>query len=233
MHEERHAARALMIAGTILLGAHPPKGDRRDEFQVTGIKAQRQVDCVPGIGLIVGAVPEMIFDVASKIRSIRVVDELAKYLAMFFAEEVHQYIEPAAMGHAQHDFAQPGLRCASDDIFQQWEKAFTAFEGETSGADELAAGVLLEHRRADQLRQQPALLLRLENKTIAVRLDTLPQPFGGSLVLDVRELTTDRATIGLLQAIDDLAQRHACELDRGPFSRIQARNPCSGVAHRL
>jgi glutamine amidotransferase PdxT len=67
MDEQRHAAFALAVAGAILLGTHATQRNRRDEFHVARIKAERQVNFMPGTDLVVGAVSKMILDVASMI----------------------------------------------------------------------------------------------------------------------------------------------------------------------
>ena len=66
-HIGRRCAVALAVAGAILLGTHATQRNRRDEFHVARIKAERQVNFMPGTDLVVGAVSKMILDVAAMI----------------------------------------------------------------------------------------------------------------------------------------------------------------------
>jgi hypothetical protein len=48
-----HAALPLAVAGSVLLGAHAPERDRIDEFEMTGIEAERHVDLTLGRGFVI------------------------------------------------------------------------------------------------------------------------------------------------------------------------------------
>ena len=86
--------------------ARDPFDDRIDQFQVAGIGAERAVDFVPlGRDAVVG-IAEVVFDVAFTLRRLRrrCLGKLAENDLVGLMDDVAQHVQPAAMGHAHHDF---------------------------------------------------------------------------------------------------------------------------------
>ena len=135
--------------------------------------------------------------------------EFVEQLAIGLAHHIDQHVEAAAMGHAQHDLADPQLTAALDDLFQRGNGGFGAVQTETLGADEAVGGELLEAFGLDQLVEDSLLAFRRELDRFI--LDALLQPAFLLGIIDVHELIADTAAIGAAQLVQQLARTGALE----------------------
>src|SRR5687768_9019812 len=101
MDQQCHTALPLRIARAVLFGAHATDGYGIDKLQMTRIEAQRQMHRSFRRRLIIAAVSEVVFDIATGVAGLRRVEEFTEYLSWFFTDDVDQNIEPAAMSHGQ------------------------------------------------------------------------------------------------------------------------------------
>ena len=91
-------------------------------------------------------------------------------------------------------------------------------------AEERAAQVALHALDLAEPGVEPALLLGVERRPEAPRLDRLAQPDALLVVADVLDLVADRAAVGLLEARQRLGERLAGDVDaqdRGRDARLQ------------
>ena len=130
VNQHGDAQLALAVAEQALLGPGAPFDHGIDSFQVTRIRRQGQVDFGPGEGCPVAGETEMVLDVAVAVARFGeiVLLELGEDLLVRFAQDVGQHIEPAAMGHAEHDLAHPCVRRLLHDGVQERDECLGPFE---------------------------------------------------------------------------------------------------------
>ena len=63
--------------------------------------------------------------------------ELGEQRRVALVQDVHERVEAAAMGHADHDFLDAELAAALQDLLEARDQRFAAVEAEALGADEL------------------------------------------------------------------------------------------------
>ena len=113
----------------------------------------------------VAAVAQVILHVAAAAVQLRVdVLELAEDLARALAHDVGQHVEPAAMGHAQHDLVDALLAGLLDRQVQQRDQALGPFQRKALRADELLLDELLEDHGVGQPREDAQLLVAGERR---------------------------------------------------------------------
>src|SRR5690606_32957310 len=84
--------------------------------------------------------------------------------------------------------------------------ALGALEGEALGADELGVEELLEDLGVRELREQAHLVVGAQIDAVARGLHGVLEPVPGLAVLEEGILDADRARVGLVEAVDDLAE---------------------------
>jgi hypothetical protein len=159
MQQQRQHLGALFVVMLVLLGAHLAEHNRIDDLEMRGVGRQRQVHLVV-VELAVARCAEMILHVARTldfIRRRRAALEFVEQGAMRLAHHLGQYVEAAAMGHAQHDLLHAEIAAALDDLFERGNQAFAAVEAEALGSGELDVDKLLEAFGLDQLVENRAL----------------------------------------------------------------------------
>ena len=111
MDEDHHSPFAVRIAHTILLGPHAAERDRIYKFQVAGIEAQRKMNRPAGGSRPIGAVSQVIFDVAASADiEIRIhVGKLPEDLTWAFRHDVGEDVQTATMRHAENNLVDPVL----------------------------------------------------------------------------------------------------------------------------
>ncbi len=77
--------------------------------------------------------------------------ELAEDLLRVLAHDVGKHVQPAAVGHADHDLVDALVAGLLDRQVQQRNQALGAFEREALGADELFVDELLEDHGVGQV----------------------------------------------------------------------------------
>ena len=147
--DDGHAALALRVADAVLLRADAALHDRADEFQVARIEAQRQVNLAVRARDPIGAVAEVVLHVAAAVMQFGIdVGELAEDLLRALAHDVGQHVQPAAVGHAEHDFLHAVFGRALDRHIQQRNQALAPFERKALRArGSSSAGTLRRSRR--------------------------------------------------------------------------------------
>src|SRR5207302_6532618 len=96
---------------------HLAEHDRVDGLEMRRIGGERQVDGLPA-DLAVARSAEMIFDVAGPVDVLgwrRIALELGEDRGKGLADEIRQYVAPAATGHADHKLANAELAAAVED----------------------------------------------------------------------------------------------------------------------
>ena len=132
--------------------------------------------------------------------------ELGEDLGVRLTHDVGEYVQAAAVGHADDDLVELRIRSAVDSGIHQWDQRLRALQGEALLADVLSLQEVLEGLSGVQLLQDVLLLGGGELRLAA--LDVLLQPQALVLIHDVRVLVADLAGVGLTQGVEHLAQGH-------------------------
>ena len=132
--------------------------------------------------------------------------ELGEQRRVALVQDVHERVEAAAMGHADHDVADAELAAALQDLLDAGDQRFAAVEAEALGADELHAEIALQPLRLDDALQDHAAALEGELGAVLDVLDALLDPRLLVGIGDVHVLDADLAAVGLAQPVHDLAQ---------------------------
>src|SRR5882724_9578365 len=207
MNQKRHAACAFAILPPVLLGAHPSERDGVDEFQMTRVKAEREMHLAPNARTVIVAVTQMIFDVAAAVGvGDRRIDELAKNVSWRFAENISEHIEPATMSHRQNDFLDPLIGGFFDGEFEQWNQALRPLQGKALRAQKLFSNKLFEALGVDQAAENARLVGAIEPRSVFDALDALFKPTLLREIRNMHELKADRAAVNLFQPSDGFAQ---------------------------
>ena len=111
------------------------------------------------------------------------------------------------MRHADDDLLAAELGRGADDRLERGDGALAAVQAEALGARELDVEELLEALGLGEVLEDLALVLGGGGEHAARALDPGLDPGLLLRVLDVHELDADRAAVGLLQHLHDLAQR--------------------------
>ncbi len=132
--------------------------------------------------------------------------EFVEDLAIGLAHHIGEHVQPAAMGHAEHDFLDAQLAAALDDLLERGNGGFAAVQAEALGADEADAGEFLEAFGFDQLVEDRALAFWRERDLLVRPFDAALQPILLLGIVDVHELVADAAAIGALENLHHLAR---------------------------
>ena len=132
VHEQRQHRERLALVEHVLLGAGDALEHRVDGLEVRGVRRDRDLDLVAGVGeeLTLGA--EVVLHVAGALHRPRVdvALELAEDLAVALADDVGQHVEPAAVGHPDGDLVEAGLGGRLADLVDQRDRGLAALEAE-------------------------------------------------------------------------------------------------------
>src|ERR1017187_8316983 len=210
VHQYRHDLVTLGVVAALLASPHRALDYRIDDLEMRGIEGERDVH-VAGRGAQVGRVAFVILDVAGTLPVVLVVFtlELREQLRRGFSQHIDQYVKPATVRHAQHEFLDSGATPLLDQIVQQRNQCIAAFEREALLADVLGMQIALETFCGCQLPEQVAPLLSRETILHAAELELIlqPQPLIG--VRYVGKFGADMAAIDRFEARDNFAQRRA------------------------
>ena len=202
MNLHRQNLVALRIVTTLLARPHRTLDDGIDDLEMRGIEGQRHVH-VAGSGFEVGREALVVLDVAraAQLGEIVVSLEFVEQILRRFAEQVHQYIETAAVGHADDGFLDSGTSRPLHQIVKQRNEAVAALQRETLLADIPCVKIPLEPFRRRQLPQNVLLFVRGEVATHAGGLKCVLQPESLVAVRDVGEFGADGVAINEFQGI--------------------------------
>ncbi len=152
------------------------------------------------------AVAQVILHVAAAEVQLGVdVGEFAEDLLRALAHDVGQHVQPAAVGHGQHDFANALVAGLFDGQVQQRDQAFGPFQREAFGAgnrfwmnsSKIAASVSRVRMRNCSLR--------LSVQPVLGAFHPVLQPLPHVQIVDVHELHADRAAVGVAQPLQNVA----------------------------
>ena len=208
VHQDRHHLAALGVAALVLLGACLAQHHGIDRLEVRGIGRQRDVDG-GAVELAVGRGAEMVFHVARAAHFLGLRGtalELGEQCRVALVQDVHEGVQAAAMGHADHYVADAELAAALQDLLDAGDHRFAAIEAEALGADELDAEIALQPLRLDDPLQDHAAAFGGELGAVLDVLDALLDPRLLVGIGDVHVFDADLAAVGLAQAVPDLAQ---------------------------
>src|ERR1039457_3685430 len=151
----------------------------------------------------------MVLDVARALRAARVdiAFELAEDLLHVLADGVGEDVEAPAVRHADHQLVYVAERRALQDLFQDGERGFAAFQREAFLAHEARVQEMFElfarHHTAHDAHARRAV----QRPVVGARLHAVLQPALLLRHLYVHVLAADFAAIGLAQRLQDFAQR--------------------------
>src|SRR4030095_7252166 len=99
--------------------------------------------------------------------------ELGEQRRVALVQDVHEGVEAAAMGHADHDVADAELAAALQDLLEARDQRFTAIQAKAFGADELDAEIALQALGLDDALEDGATALDGELGVVLDVLDAL------------------------------------------------------------
>jgi hypothetical protein len=130
--------------------------------------------------------------------------ELVEDLPVGLAQDIGEDVEPAAVGHAEHDVLHAEMAAALNDLLQGRDHGLAAVEPEALGAEEFEPAEFFEDLGLDQLVEDCLLAFRREGDLLVAALDPLLQPQALLGIVDVHVFVADGAAIGAPAELDDL-----------------------------
>ena len=207
VHQHRQHLLAFVVAAALLAGADAALDHRVDDFQVGGVEGQRQVHRAATTRDVAGEAVVVLHVAVGQAFGVLAL-ELGEQIAGHLAHGVHEQVQAAAVGHADHDLLHADFGGMVDDFVHGDDEAFAAFEREALLADVLGVQVAFEAFGVGQLLQDAALLLVGVGGRGAGGFEAFTDPALGGRIGDVHEFGADAAAVGVAQRLDDLAQRH-------------------------
>ena len=133
--------------------------------------------------------------------------KLVEQLSGGFADDVHQHIQPAAMGHADDDFLNTLAAGLLDHLVHHRDQALATFQRKPLLPHVTGVQVTLQTLGRHQPVQQLHALLsaQIESSALAFQPFLNPALLGG--LVDVHVLGTNRADVHIAQETHDVAQR--------------------------
>ena len=206
MDQHRQHLVLAAFAAPTLARVNRADDDRVDDFQVRGVESQRQVAGAAG-RRDVGRVAHVVLDVAGRQVLRLLAFELVEEHRRRLAQRIDEHVETAAVGHADDDLIDAESAADADQFVHRHDQRFAAFEREALLADVAGVQVALERLGGRQAFEQTLLLVGAVAALAADRFEAILQPaFLGDLV-HVHVLDADRAAVGFLQRVEDLAER--------------------------
>ena len=176
-----------------------------DDLEMGGIEREHEMER-SARRLHRGGEAEVVLDVAGADCGVDLAFELSEQRPGMLAEDVHQHVEPPAMGHADHRLAHPAAPGVLNDFVEERNEVLAAFERESFLTDILAMQVVLELAGRGDPAQDVALLVRVEARPPPASLESFLDPpllLGGG---EVGHLGADGSAVGVAQQLVDLAQ---------------------------
>ncbi len=211
------------IPHVVLARAHRAEDHRIHELEVAGIEVEIQIDRAAVGGGAQRRIAEVVLYVPVALhitgREIRL--ELAEDHIEWLVQDVGQDVEPATMGHSDHDLLDSDRRGRVDQSLEHRNQRGGAFERESFLSYVLHVQELLEGVGDPQSLQQVDTRRGLEDGTVADRLHALLEPFASLALGDPHELDADRAAVGVAQGRDQVAHHTV----HGPAERVVPQRP--------
>ncbi len=149
----------------------------------------------------------MVLHVARRQRFWRGVVELGEQVLGHLAQGVDEHVQPAAVGHADHDFLHAAGTGALHQLVHRGDEALAAFEREALLAHVLGVQVALQALGRGQAVEDVDLLFCGEAGLGPDALEPLLPPALLGRLGDVHVLGADAAAVGFTQRLQDFAQR--------------------------
>ena len=198
----------------MLARTHRSFHHRVGDLQVRRVERQGQVHR-PARGVDVGREALVVLDVAGEQRVVMLALELAEQILRHLAQRIHQHVQAAPVGHAEHQFLHPGLSRALQQVVEHRDQRLAALQREALLPDVARMQVALQSLGRGEALQDVLLVVGREARLGAHRLQALLDPAFLDAAADVHVLDAQRAAVGLLQPADDLAQRRLLRPHQG------------------
>ena len=122
---------------------------------------------------------------------------------------LHQHVEPTAMRHADHRFLHALRTRTLQQMLEQRDRGFSAFQRKTFLSDELGVQIALQRLRGgEEFEDAPALRGVITGQS-AHAFQAILYPAFLRHIADVHVFRADAAAVSLAQQLEDLAQGHA------------------------
>ncbi|MNX11170.1 hypothetical protein D3C86_409270 [compost metagenome] len=207
VHQHRQHLLAFAIAAAFLASAHAAFDHGVDDFQVGRVERQRQVDRTATGGQVAREAVVVLHVAVGQAFGV-LAFELGEQVAGHLAHDVHEQVQAAAVGHADHDFLDAVFTGVVHHFVHRGDEAFAAFQREALLADVLGVQEALEPFGLGQLLQDMALFRGRVGRRAQGGFQAFLDPALGGGVGDMREFGTDAAAVGVAQRLQDVAQRH-------------------------
>src|SRR5215510_2458849 len=205
-HGQRAPARLLLAdLQRVLFGANHPFDDRVDELQMAGIRRKRQLDLALA-GFSLCHRPLVIFHVAfvgGEVRMYGPFEGRENALAEI-PEDVGQHRQTAAMRHPHDHFFDAAFGGALNQLIENGDDRFAAFDREPLLAEVFRVKELLELLGRDQFLKQ--LFFDFGRNRFGVAFDAVAYPLLLLFALDVAALGSDLAAVVFDQHPPDFAE---------------------------
>ena len=191
-----------------LLGANAAFHDRVDDLQVAGVGRNRKVHRAAGGRGNVRREAKVVLHVAiaaERIGKVVVLEFVEDFLERL-AEDIGEYVQAAAMGHADDQFLGAEPRRLLHQRIEHGNQRFAAFERESLLSHELRVQEFLEEFGLMQRTQDAVLLAIGEGGAIADRFHAVGEPAAGIERIDVHVLDAERAAISFAQGRHQVAR---------------------------
>ncbi len=200
---------ARRIAQPILLGTDDAFDHRIHRLQVARIGRDGDHNLAAARSPADAGGAQVILDVARALRAagIDIAFEFAEDLLDVLAHRVGEDVQPPAVSHADHQFVDVAAGGALQNLFQDGERGFAAFEREALLAHEARVQEMFELFARHHAAQSAHAGLAIERPVVGLRLHALLQPALLLRHLNVHVLAADFAAIGLAQGFQNFAQR--------------------------
>ena len=152
----RKLSRAPVAAG-VLAGPDHPLHHRVHRLQVAGVGGQGHGEGFPARGPVGARGAQVVLHVPGALDGVRVhvALELGEDPGQGLAHGVGQHVQPAPVGHAHNRLPDAGPGGVREQLVQERDQGFAAFQGETLVADVLGVQEAFEGLRPHQLAQDP------------------------------------------------------------------------------
>ncbi len=147
----------------------------------------------------------MVFHIATGVNQ-ALAFKFFKHLGRVFAQNIHQDIKPATVGHGHYNFFAAVFPRATHQAIEQWNQALAPLKTKALGARVLGVQMLLQPLSCSKAAQHINTGLITIGGLGAHRLKALGQPLLLSKAGDMHKFWAQMAAVSLFQCLDNLAQ---------------------------
>ena len=229
MDQDGQAPGAAPVADAVLLGAHAPLHHGVHPLEVAGVEGQRDVH-PPAGGHPVAGVAQVVLHVAARVAAQvgGAVEELGEDLRRRLAQHVGQHVEAAPVGHADDDLGDARRATTRSMMRSRMGMTLSAPSSEKRLAPRnLVCRKCSNTSASVTLASSCSCSARVSLTRLRVDSIRVLQPGAQLVAVDVGELDADVAAVGLLEQVDQLAQRAPARPGRSPRPRPAPSRSCS------